>query len=76
MNRHQNNLKLYISDIKSGKSSIIYEETNKYYIDMSDDLTFLRDGNTLYGHLKRRVQPDISHGHGWYTKSQAHHWVI
>ncbi|MBP6447232.1 MAG: S9 family peptidase [Saprospiraceae bacterium] len=44
MNRHQNNLKLYISDIKSGKSSIIYEETNKYYIDMSDDLTFLRDG--------------------------------
>ncbi|MBK8056084.1 MAG: S9 family peptidase [Saprospiraceae bacterium] len=44
MNRHQNNLKLYVADIKSGKSSIIYEETNKYYIDISDDLTFLKDG--------------------------------
>lgn len=44
MNRHQNNLKLYIADIKSGKSSILYEETNKYYIDITDDLEFLKDG--------------------------------
>lgn len=44
MNRHQNNLKLYIADIKSGKSSVMYEESNKYYIDITDDLTFLKDG--------------------------------
>ncbi len=44
MNRHQNNLKLYIADNKSGKSSVMYEETNKYYIDITDDLTFLNDG--------------------------------
>lgn len=44
MNRHQNNLKLYIAHTKSGKSSVMYEENNKYYIDITDDLTFLNDG--------------------------------
>lgn len=44
MNRHQNLLQLYIADTKSGKSSVMYEEKNKYYIDISDDLTFLKDG--------------------------------
>ncbi len=44
MNRHQNNLNLYITDTKNNKSSVMYEETNKYYIDITDDLTFLKDG--------------------------------
>ncbi len=44
LNRHQNNLKLYMADTKNNKSSVFYEETNKYYIDITDDLTFLNDG--------------------------------
>jgi dipeptidyl-peptidase-4 len=43
MNRHQNKLQLYKVDIKSYKSSVFYEEANKYYIDITDDLTFLSD---------------------------------
>jgi len=44
MNRHQNDLKLYLVDTKKMKSSVLLHETNKYYIDIHDDLTFLKDG--------------------------------
>ena len=44
MNRHQNNLKLYSVNAEKGTSKIILEETNKYYIDIHDDLTFLKNG--------------------------------
>ncbi len=44
LNRHQNHLKLHITDTKINKSSVLYEEKNKYYIDITDDLTFLKDG--------------------------------
>lgn len=47
MNRYQNELKLYLADMKSGKSSVMYEEKNKYYIDITDDLTFLKDGKSF-----------------------------
>ena len=43
LNRHQNNLKLYLLDTKNYRSSILYEEENKYYISIDDDLTFLKD---------------------------------
>ncbi len=43
MNRHQNDLKLYIVDTKKNKSKVLLHETNKYYIDITDDLTFLKD---------------------------------
>jgi dipeptidyl-peptidase-4 len=46
LNRHQNLLELYQSDTK-GKSSVLYKETNKYYIDITDDLTFLADGSFI-----------------------------
>src|SRR5690606_22051652 len=41
LNRHQNNLKLYFHDIKTGKSDVVLEETDKAYIDITDYLTFL-----------------------------------
>lgn len=44
MNRHQNELKLYIIDARNNLSTILYQEKNKYYIDITDDLTFLKDG--------------------------------
>lgn len=44
MNRHQNNLKLLLADPATGSSRPLYEETNKYYIDITDDWQFLKDG--------------------------------
>jgi dipeptidyl-peptidase 4 len=44
MNRYQNHLEILLADAGSGKTSLLYEETNKYYIDITDDLTFLNDG--------------------------------
>lgn len=48
MNRHQSNLKLYQIDTKVNTSSILLEETNKYYIDITDDMTFLKDGSFIW----------------------------
>ncbi len=44
MNRHQDNLKLLLTDAQTGSSSLLYEEKNKYYIDINDDWRFLKDG--------------------------------
>ncbi len=44
LNRHQNELKLYIWDTKKKTASTLIEEKNKYYIDITDDLTFMKDG--------------------------------
>lgn len=44
MNRHQNNLKLLLTNAISGKTKILLEEKNDYYIDIHDNLTFLEGG--------------------------------
>jgi len=44
LNRHQNHLKLHLLDAAKGVSQVLYEEKSAYYIDISDDLTFLKDG--------------------------------
>ncbi|MDB4768491.1 S9 family peptidase [Saprospiraceae bacterium] len=44
MNRHQNELELLLADATSGKTSVMLKEMNKYYIDITDDMTFLEDG--------------------------------
>ncbi len=44
MNRHQSELELLLVDAATGKSSSLLKEKNKYYIDITDDLTFLKDG--------------------------------
>lgn len=43
MNRLQNELKIFIADANIGNTRMIYHETNKYYIDITDDLTFLNN---------------------------------
>lgn len=43
MNRLQNELKIFLADVTTEKTKIIYHETNKYYIDITDNLTFLED---------------------------------
>lgn len=47
MNRHQNNLKLLLTDAKTGASSPMYQETNKYFVEINDDWWFLKDGKNF-----------------------------
>jgi dipeptidyl-peptidase-4 len=44
MNRHQNKLELLLAGVKDGNSKVILTEENKYYIDITDHLTFLKNG--------------------------------
>ncbi len=44
MNRHQNHLEYLFANATTGDTKVILEEKDKYYIDINDDLTFLRDG--------------------------------
>lgn len=48
MNRHQNNLDLLFVDGNSANYKIIYNETNKAYIDVTDNLTFLNDNSFIW----------------------------
>jgi len=47
LNRLQNKLELLLADATNGKSRIIFTEENKYYIDITDNLTFLSDGKSF-----------------------------
>jgi dipeptidyl-peptidase-4 len=47
LNRHQNHLEILAADATSGKSRVFYDETNDYYIDITDDWHFLEDGKRL-----------------------------
>jgi dipeptidyl-peptidase 4 len=47
LNRHQNRLQLLLADALSGSTTAIYEEHNKYYIDITNDLTFTNDGKSF-----------------------------
>ncbi len=44
MNRHQNELELFLADANDGSASVMYKETNKYFINITDNLTFLKNG--------------------------------
>ncbi len=45
MNRHQNNLELLAVDANSGSTQQVMKETSKYYVDITDDIRFLSNGN-------------------------------
>jgi dipeptidyl-peptidase 4 len=47
LNRHQNHLEILLADALTGNSSVIYEEKNKYFVKIDDDLTFLKDGKSF-----------------------------
>jgi dipeptidyl-peptidase-4 len=48
MNRHQNNLDLHFVDANSGNTEIVLNETDKAYIDITDNLTFLEDNSFIW----------------------------
>jgi len=43
MNRHQNELKILLANSETGETQSIYHETNKYYINITNNLTFLKN---------------------------------
>lgn len=43
MNRYQNHLELLLADATTGKTRLLLKEENKYYIDIHDNLTFLKN---------------------------------
>lgn len=47
LNRLQNHLDFLLADAENGMTSTIYSETNKYYIDINDNLEFLPDGHSF-----------------------------
>ena len=48
INRHQNHLKLWSYDIEKRSAEIIIEEKDKAYLDVHDNLRFLKDGSLLW----------------------------
>ncbi|MBU3012760.1 S9 family peptidase [Polaribacter vadi] len=48
LNRHQNDLKLYKVDAVKSTTSVLLNETDKAYIDITDNLTFLVDNSFIW----------------------------
>ena len=48
INRHQNNLDLIFVDANTGIAKVVLNETDKAYIDITDNLTFLNDNSFIW----------------------------
>ena len=48
INRHQNNLDLLFIDGTSGTAKVVLNETDKAYVDITDNLTFLKDNSFIW----------------------------
>ena len=48
LNRHQNNLDLIFVDGNTGSAKVILTEKDKAYVDVTDNLTFLKDNSFIW----------------------------
>jgi dipeptidyl-peptidase 4 len=48
LNRHQNNLDLLFIDCNSVKKTVVLNEKDKAYVDVTDNLTFLKDNSFIW----------------------------
>lgn len=48
LNRHQNDLKLHFVDATTSEANVILNETDKAYVDIHDNLTFLTDNSFIW----------------------------
>ncbi|HEA20264.1 MAG TPA: S9 family peptidase [Pricia antarctica] len=48
LNRHQNDLKLHAVNAKDNSVSLLHEEKDEAYVDVTDDLTFLPDDSFIW----------------------------
>lgn len=74
MNRHQNHLRLLQTDAGTGASKLWFEEKDVAYLDITDDIVFLKDNSFIwtserngYNHLyhvdaKGRIKQQITNG--------------
>lgn len=46
LNRHQNDLRLLLTNPASGAATEMYREQNKYYVEINDNWQFLKDGKS------------------------------
>jgi dipeptidyl-peptidase-4 len=58
MNRHQNHLELLLANSTTGKTKVMFQEDNKYYIEIVDDFRFLKNQN---GFLWASEQDGFNH---------------
>lgn len=67
MNRHQNGLELLLASAKTGKSTVIYEEKNKYFIEIDDNLQFLPDNESF---IFNSEMSGYNHFYRWNWKTE------
>ncbi|MBT8222147.1 MAG: S9 family peptidase [Eudoraea sp.] len=48
LNRHQNHLKLHEVDVSNNRVSVLLDEQDAAYVDVTDDLTFLKDDSFIW----------------------------
>lgn len=48
LNRHQNELRLYMFDAQSYQTALLLKDTDKAYVDVTDNLTFLEDNSFIW----------------------------
>ncbi len=48
MNRHQNELELYTAQANTGETNILFKETDNAYVDINDDIRFLKGGSFIW----------------------------
>ena len=76
MNRHQNNLDLHFVDGTTGTTKIILNEKDNAYVDVTDNLTFLKDNHIYHydksGKLKKQITSgkwEVTNYYGFDEKS-------
>ncbi|MBZ9786841.1 S9 family peptidase [Psychroflexus sp. CAK57W] len=47
-NRHQNEIKLYLINAETKEARLVLTETDNAYVDVTDDLTFLKDNSFIW----------------------------
>lgn len=67
MNRHQNKLELLLANADDGATRNIYEETNKYYIEINDNLQFINDGESF---IFNSEKSGYNHFYKWNWKTR------
>ena len=55
LNRHQNKLDFIVVNSQDGSNSVLFSETDKYYIDINDNLTFLPNDFFIWTSEKKDI---------------------
>ena len=70
LNRHQNDLKLHVVNTGDNKVSLLHEEKDEAYVDVTDNLTFLADDSFIWTSEKDGYNHIYLHGPDGKLKNQ------